>query len=199
MRKTNIFIFLLVIFLHLNFFSQSRITKLNAIVLGDNIRIDFTISAGNACAGYSILKSTDTLNFTTVYEYGGVCGDALVDESHSFLDTNVAKNTNLFYKIYIPPSDYSKIVSVSINDSGKSPYLLFPMPVKDTLTVYIGNNVPKNYNVKLINTGGDVLLELNAVILNMFKMDLSLLPASIYYLLIYDDKQNISKLKVVKQ
>src|ERR1044071_6447520 len=108
--------------------AQTRIYYFNTVSLTDSIRLNFTVSAGPSCAGYQILKGSDSINLYPIYGYPGVCGNVNFNESHAYTDFGPNRLTPNFYQIYIPPNDYSPMKRVDLA-TNFSNLLIFPQPV----------------------------------------------------------------------
>lgn len=123
--------------------AQSRIYNFNPIGLGDSIRINFTILQGtNTCAGYQVLKGSDSLTLNPIYVYPGICGSTSFNENHSYTDFSPNKLSPNFYQIHIPPNDYSPVKRVDLAASFSN-LLIYPQPVDDILSIAISQQ--KNY------------------------------------------------------
>ena len=96
MKKSIVIIFL---FISLASFAQ-RITNFDAFIAGNGAAIKFVISKGTSCNGYNILHSLDSINYSAIYNFPGICGNTASDESISYLDTAPDVNKYNYYKIY---------------------------------------------------------------------------------------------------
>ncbi len=137
--KLIIFVFL-ISFLQVR--SQTRIYNFTALPLTDSIRLSFTVLSGSTCAGWQILKGSDSLNLQQIYNYPGLCGNVSFAENYKYTDFSPNKSTPNFYQIVIPPSDYSPVKRVDIATTFSN-LLIYPEPVEDILNITI--NGQKNY------------------------------------------------------
>lgn len=103
----------------------------------------FTITAGTPCSGFTVYRSTDSLNFFQIYDYPQVCGNSFTDETKSFSDENPAQNQFNFYKIFLQPFDVA-IQKIYVGQNQGSNMVPYPNPI------YQGN---AKINLKLINAG----------------------------------------------
>jgi hypothetical protein len=115
--------------------AQSRIQDLTVIPYTQSILVNFIITAGNACSGYQIQRSKDSLNFHVLYDYSGICGELSKSQSISYNDAYPLKNTKSYYRILIPQDDYSTIVSTVFSDVSEKGYLLFSNPISQNLVL----------------------------------------------------------------
>ncbi|MBC7696447.1 MAG: T9SS type A sorting domain-containing protein [Burkholderiales bacterium] len=117
--------------------------------------ISFIITPGSSCTGYQIQRSSDSVNFEILYDYNAICGDLTKPQNIFFTDEKPLKNSFNYYRIFIPPQDYSNITSVIFNDISENGYLLYNNPISETLLL-LGNSKGAlqiyNQNGKLLNT-----------------------------------------------
>lgn len=166
--------------------AQSRIQNLNAVQYKNNIQINCVIGTGNPCAGYRIERSYDSYYFETIYEFGGICGDLEKEQRISYTDQNPIKNATNYYRVIIPPSDYSSIVASSYIEFPESGYLLLQNPVTDTFILYTNQQGPST--ITLYNQQGHKVLEFKETLEGMFKEDVSDLPVGLYYFSVENKK-----------
>jgi len=96
------------------------------------VLVRFTLTAGQACPGYEILHSSDSLNYLPIYNYVGLCGNQNTDESYNF--THGSPNVEMvnYYKISIPGFETSPAYRIYVSQQSPKPNLLvFPNPVFD--------------------------------------------------------------------
>lgn len=103
----------------------------------------FLITAGSTCGGFTVYRSTDSLNYTQIYDYPQICGNSFNDESKTFSDANPAINQYNYYKLFLQPFEvaYQKIF---VGQNAGSNMLAYPNPV------YLGDAF---ISLKLINAG----------------------------------------------
>lgn len=110
-------------------FSQ-RIEDFNLSVVSASVDIRFSISPGSQCGGYSVLFSNDSLNFYTVYSYGGICGDISNRQDYSYLHTAPAYNQYNWYKIELTGMETSPAKKIFVGPAANnSSMLAYPNPV----------------------------------------------------------------------
>jgi hypothetical protein len=133
--------------------SQTRIIYFNAINLTDSVRLNFTISAGSVCAGYQVLKGSDSTFLQPIYASSGGCGNVNFNESHSYTDFSPNRLTPNFYQIHIPPNDYSPIKRIDIA-AQFSNIIVFPQPVADQLNIVISDQKNYYYEINIFDRFG---------------------------------------------
>lgn len=121
-------------------------------------------------------------------------------------DLNPNEGTN-YYRIKQVNKDgtvtYSKVITINYS-KGKTSTIIYPNPVKDMLSVKVANSVKREDVVlRLTNVSGQVVMQQPAVIKageTEIKMNLSALPAQVYFLKIVNgNNETLSIEKVIKQ
>lgn len=161
-----------------NSIAQSRIQELTATQFKQSILINFIITSGSSCSGYQIQRSKDSVNFEILYDYSAVCGELTKPQLISFTDDSPLKNTINYYRVFIPPSDYSNIKSVVFSDISEKGYLLYTNPVSQNLII-LGNS--KNGKLKIYNQTGNIVNESISNEDGLFNEDPSSWPKGLYY------------------
>jgi hypothetical protein len=107
----------------------------------------FVITAGSTCSGFTVFRSTDSLNYYQIFDSPQICGNSFTPETKSFSDASPALNQINYYKVLLQPFDvaYAKIFVGQNQGSNLVPY---PNPV------YQGNST---LNLKLINGGNAIV------------------------------------------
>jgi hypothetical protein len=175
--KRHISIFVFICLISKDTCAQSRIQELHATQYKQQVIINYLISAGNACSGYQVQRSADTVNFKPIYDYSGICGELTKAQSITFTDEDPQKNTVNYYRILIPPSDHSKVVSVVYNDISEKGYLISENPISDHLKL-ISSATSK---LKIYNQTGNVIREIFSNENGLYNEDVSSLEAGMYY------------------
>ncbi len=131
--------------------SQSRIQNFKLTQFKNNTIINFEIIPGANCTGYTIQHSTDSISYSNKFEYLGICGNTSKNQTISFTDLNPKLNEKNFYRILIPPGDYSIPASIFIKEI--KPFIVYNNPVSDNLILYTG----KNSTVFIYNSAGKLI------------------------------------------
>lgn len=180
----------------LNSYAQSRVQNLSATHYKQNILISFIITSGNDCTGYQIQRSIDSLNFDLLYDYSGICGNQPQAQSISFTDEVPVKNAINYYRVLIPPSDYSRITSVVYTDISEKGYLLYSNPVVQKLSLL---SISEKTKLTIYNQTGCLVKEYSPDENGLYIEDLSTLPNGLFYFIIQSNiGKNISG-KFIKQ
>jgi hypothetical protein len=78
---------------------------------GDAVVLNWTVSPGVTCATVYVMHSTDSINFSPIYEYPGICGPNAVSESHSFTHEFPSATKN-YYRMDIGSQEGSTIIPI---------------------------------------------------------------------------------------
>jgi hypothetical protein len=138
MKKLFFYIFILCSLVS----NAQRISNYKVVLAGSGVLVKFTITKGTSCSGYIIKHSKDSVNFTDVFNYPGVCGDTARDESISYLHGTPQFNSNNYYKIELVPVENSVAKKIFVPEILNTSISVYPSPVQtvtDHLTVRIYN------------------------------------------------------------
>jgi hypothetical protein len=91
---------LLLFILPLGLAAQFPITAFSAAPANGLVNLSWTIGAGNTCEDLEVQHSTDSINYTTVYTYLGVCGNATFEQSYSWTHTQPVCGATNYYRLY---------------------------------------------------------------------------------------------------
>ena len=174
----RILLFLGLVYLnHLKLSAQSRVQELTSTQYKKSIFLNFIITSGSTCSGYQIQHSLDSINFELLFDYYGVCGEQTKSQSFSFVDENPVKNAKNYYRVFIPPNDYSKINTISYFDLSDNGYLLFNNPVNKNLII-LSNNT--NSLMKIFNQTGSLVKAIYSNENGLYDEDISSLEGGLY-------------------
>ena len=179
--------------------SQNRITNCNGFPINNTIKINFTISAGASCSGYQIFKGADSISFTMAYDYAGVCGNTTSDENFSWTDYSPNLNAVNYYKVFVPPSDYSQILKVYVEQAPPTPRLIvYPLPADDLVNILIDNEDNKYYDLFVYNSFGTQKLISKGTYSGPIQLKINSLNTGIYVFLFIDADGKVFKGKIYK-
>lgn len=184
-------------------YSQTRFTACNAYVANNSVKIDFTMSPGTSCGGYQIFRSTDSTNVlaTKIYDYPGVCGDINTSQNFSYIDYGPALNTMNYYKVLIPPFDYSNLLKLYVNQTAAAPkVVVYPQPAtaNDILNIYIENEDNTYYELKIYDSFGRLKLFKIGTYASSIHVPTSSFDEGVFVFLIIDGNGKIFKGKFSK-
>ena len=195
-KKIVLFVFVLFSF---GINAQTRIYNFNTLTLGsDSVRLNFTVLQGTACAGWQILKGSDSLNLNPIYVYPGICGNVSFSETYNYTDFSPNKLTPNFYQIHIPPSDYSPVkrVDMAVNFSN---LLIYPQPVEDVLNIAISNQKNYYYEISIYDRFGRKKGFASGNVVDNIMVNVSSFNEGVYVFYIAQTGGNVYRGKFVKQ
>ncbi|MGL5892370.1 MAG: T9SS type A sorting domain-containing protein [Bacteroidia bacterium] len=108
--------------------AQVNILDFRANPAGDALNISWTIGPGNTCEDLEVQHSTDSANFTMLYLYAGVCGDATFSQQYSWTHNTPACNQKNFYRLYARTGGQLAVLSVTHTCLGAAGYRIVVRP-----------------------------------------------------------------------
>jgi hypothetical protein len=199
MKKIFIFIF---IFFGFSGLAQ-RIANLNVFLAGSSVGVKFTVSKGTSCNGYIIWHSADSVNFTQVYNYPGICGNTATDENISFLHSNPIINVNNYYKVDLVPIETSTIKRIFVAEILNSSLIIYPNPVitiSDMLTarIYSANNT--KVTGFIFNQKGNLIKEIDLTTqFDLLTIGVAELNNGLYLLKLNDGQRSYSSKFIINR
>lgn len=98
-----------------------------------SVVIKFSIEPGESCSGFTVLHSTDSLNYQEVSVEPGICGASPTREEKSFTDFSPAFDQINYYKIRLEPRvETSSAKHIFISSAIQKGLLLYPNPHYDS-------------------------------------------------------------------
>ncbi|MBK7965886.1 MAG: T9SS type A sorting domain-containing protein [Bacteroidetes bacterium] len=126
---------------------------------GNKVIVFLTIRGGIQCSGLQVQRGTDSINYTLVHEFPGVCGSPSADESYVWVDDSPSRNTVNYYRLEIGNlgivSEH-KFVFFQYFEGDK--LLITPNPCEDC-TIRFPNDKREKVRVQLFSIDGKFLLE----------------------------------------
>lgn len=127
----------------------------NAQRSGDHVIVTWTIRSGFSCASVNVLHSTDSVNFSSIYEYPGICGASSQDESYSFTHTTPSTGKN-YYKLDLGTYGTSSVVVVNMISYSNSG-LIITGGTGDKHEVYFSNPANTIFSLELFDSNGKLI------------------------------------------
>ncbi len=109
-----------------------RISNFNLYAVGKSVSVNFTIVKGSSCSGYSVFHSLDSVNFSLIEDYAGICSSSSEDYSNSYTHTNPTQNHFNYYKVQIAIGEVSEVKSIYVTQNSNSGLILYPNPIGGT-------------------------------------------------------------------
>lgn len=187
--KTKILLLLFSILLFSSRFSYAQQDSIFAFFNvqqdANNVVVFLTIRGGIQCSGLQVQRGSDSINYTLVHEFPGVCGSPSADESYVWVDNSPLRNTVNYYRLEIGNlgivSDHK---SVFFQYFESDQLLITPNPCEDC-TVRFPNDKREKVRIQLFSIDGKFLLEeetsSNFYSLSNFDLKGSVFLVSIFY------------------
>ena len=192
MKKLLLFIFGCITFAG----SAQRISDFNLFFAGNGVTIKFTILKGTLCNGYNILHSLDSINFKTIYNFPGICGNTSTDESISYFHASPEINKNNYYKIELIPIEVSLVKKIFVFEAADLEAVLYPNPQtgnSDLLDLRIFNAGTIQLKGFIYDQHGSSIQELNLTTsLDLAKINVSNLKNGVYFIRLLNSEKKYS-------
>jgi hypothetical protein len=169
--------------------------------MNDYTKLNWTIGSELNVSNYELQRSDDGIVFYTIniqlpYNRNGT-------EFYSYYDQKILNGT-AFYRLKInnlgSQVNYSPVVTVSANTSGKEFYVI-TNPVAASIDLYAGAAIKGLYNYTIVNTAGQVLQAGTLDIKNAGTYSIYLKPtivAGAYILVIQNETNKLQKMIIKK-
>ncbi len=177
--------------------AQSRISYFSATSLSDSVRLNVQISAGLGCAGFQVLHGSDSVNLQQIWAYPGLCGNTSYPESYKYTDYTPNKTSANYYRILIPPGDYSKILKVDLA-ANFSNLVVFPQPANDVLNIAISNKANYYYEMTIYDRFGRKKGFASGNAMDKITLNVSAFSEGVYVFYIFDGNGNSFRGKFLK-
>lgn len=168
-------------------FGQKTFSYSNFYAVKGNgfVTLNWTMNSGNVCSGVKILRSDDSITFTTVGFFQGVCGSGTEDVSYEYSDTTVTTNRTYFYRLELNGLGYTNIVSVDYFSIAANEYTIQPHPIVKESILRFRNSFQTTHTLQLFSTDGKLIFESSSN-KDYFSVNSSLVPAGYYVFVIAD-------------
>ena len=86
---------------------EGRLAAFSAVRIdASNIEIRWTMKAGVSCQSPEVQRSTDGINFESIYRYPGVCGGGQFEESFNWIDNRAPADRSSYYRLKIDEGEF---------------------------------------------------------------------------------------------
>lgn len=80
--------------------AQFTVQSFSAAQISRNqVALDWVVGPGNTCADLLLEMSTDSVNYTVVYDYPGICGDVTFSQSYQYIHQSEECNGKRYYRL----------------------------------------------------------------------------------------------------
>lgn len=159
----------------------------SAAQVEEGVLINFTIFKGITCTGVQIERSTDNVNFISIYEFAGVCGTINTEESYSFLDENPISNMFSYYRLDLGSIGlYSETLEVKFINYTVNGVTVFPNPCSNNCTIYFSNPNKSEFQLMFFDRMGKLVLD-EITTADRWESGSKQISPGIYFFQIYND------------
>ncbi len=149
-----------IIFLGFSFISQAQneeiIESFSAEVYNESVLINFRINSGYTCNGIDVLHSSDSVNFSPVNTFEGICGSTTESIAYEYTHANPVKNIKNYYRLYLGGTGFSWVINVLVIDLTNSS-LIKPNPLLSTSELIFENNTITDHQLVISNMYGQIV------------------------------------------
>jgi hypothetical protein len=174
-------LFIVSIFIHSIAYSQQLVNVNATLTQQETMLISWTMKAGSTCADLTLEHANESLSFSEIYYYPGVCGNADYDETYTFEQKERLYATN-YYRIKLGVDLYSDTIKVEAPLLGSSGLKVGPQPANETINLFFSNPLSDSFSLIIRDMRGFELFFLNEIKENSIQIPVHSLPAGIYYL-----------------
>lgn len=150
-------LFLLLFFAGTYLHAQLAIIAFEAKQLNKQVKLQWTVGRGNTCQDIEVQHSHDGQNFTTIYTYLGICGEATFDQTYSWTQENPVLNTDNYYRLNTSTGVISDTVMLRVIGYNESGILISPNPAQSATTIFFYNPGNQSHRLELFNAEGKIL------------------------------------------
>jgi hypothetical protein len=194
-------IFFLILF-SLNLHAQ-RIKYFSVYTASSSVGVAFTIGAGQQCLGYTILHSSDSVNFSRIYDYPQTCGSTSEDVQITYTHTNPLQNQVNYYRIQLEPYEISQTRRIYVSSQPNANMILYPNPVyfhAEMLNAKMFNTTSTRFAGYIYNQFGTTIREVDVTTKSdVATPDISGLENGVYLLWLTDGSYSFSSKFIISR
>lgn len=147
----------------------------------NQVVVTWEIESGNLCSGVQVEHSSDSINFTSIYDYPGICGSSTANERYTFSHTNPISNAKNYYRINLGTNGISDVLSITFVKVEEDGYALFPMPVELSSKIYFSNDNNATVAISIYNSSGAIAYQSKPTKTNEFSIGSIPLTLGVYH------------------
>lgn len=137
--------------------AQVNILDFRATPVGDELAISWTIGPGNTCEDLEVQHSTDSVNFTMLYLYAGVCGDATFSQQYSWTHTTPACGTKNYYRLFARTGGQLAVLGAAHTCLGNAGYRIFVSQQPKAFTLQLSLQKSQKWKLELTDAQGKII------------------------------------------
>lgn len=172
-------------------YSQALVS-FNAQLIKHSVRLEFVIRGGFTCQGIRVERATDSINFSGIYEFSGVCGGSSSDIKYTYTDNSPISNKTNYYRLDLRTYGVSDIVSVYYLDLGDNNYLCIPNPCTTNCKLFFVNEEKRKLQFLVFDVNGNETTRF-FTIENSINISQLHLTNGVYFFSLRDEDKIISK------
>ena len=158
----------------------------------NQVVVTWEIESGNLCSGVQVEHSSDSINFTSIYDYPGVCGSSTANERYTFSHTNPISNAKNYYRINLGTNGISQVLSITFVKLEENGYALFPMPLEPNSKIYFSNDNNETVIIVIYNSAGAIAYQSKPTKTNEFSLgNLPFVLGIYHFSIVRADKKSI--------
>jgi hypothetical protein len=108
---------------------SQRIANFQLSEFGTRVRIDFSVSKGSNCNGYTLFHSRDSIHYSIIEDYAGICSSTSEDLSFNYTHNDPAGMQYNYYKVELAFVESSEVKAIFVSGKNASAITLFPNPL----------------------------------------------------------------------
>jgi hypothetical protein len=137
--------------------AQVNILDFRANPAGDALNISWTIGPGNTCEDLEVQHSTDSVNFTMLYLYAGVCGDATFSQQYSWTHNTPTCNQKNYYRLFARTGGQLAVLSTEHTCLGATGYRIVVRPDLQSIVVLANQQQSRTREFELFDLQGRIV------------------------------------------
>lgn len=171
--------------------TNPALTNFSVQQVDNSISITWTVKAGFSCTDVNVEFSTDSVSFSSIYTYPGVCGATSEDQDYNFVQENPASNKKNFYRMNLGNYGLSQVLSVFYSDLGSAGFAVLPNPIQGTGKIKFNNPTNSEFTFEVFSTKGALVYsqEVNG---EEIELNSTLLKNGVYFFRIHNNKNNFN-------
>ncbi|MCU0433803.1 MAG: T9SS type A sorting domain-containing protein [Bacteroidia bacterium] len=149
---------LFLLFVPLSLQAQVNILDFRATPVGDQLNISWTIGPGNTCEDLEVQHSTDSANFTMLFLYAGVCGDATFSQQYSWTHATPACGVKNYYRLYARTGGQLAVLGVDHTCLGNTGYKIYRLHNTPEIKLQLNLQKSQEWKLELTDAQGKLVL-----------------------------------------
>jgi hypothetical protein len=144
-------------------------------------------------------RSTDNLNYETIFIVGGTCGFAY-DSYYDYTDSEMlVAGTTYFYRVTASGGFYkSDTASIQFISAGENDLLIYPVPAQNEVNIIVDNRFTPSFLVELYSFDGKPLYR-SIENYNLFSISLGPFSGQIAFIRVNTEEGHALNKKIIVQ